>query len=115
MKLPNGVYDVLKYLALIGLPAFGSFWMVVGGIWNIGHTDEVVKTIVAVATLLGALLVLNQVRWNNSDAKYDGVIDPVTANTQTSDTALNLKVDEYDAANQKDLVLKVKQQDPPIY
>lgn len=69
---PNKVYDFLKYLSVIALPAFASFWMVVGALWNVGHTDEVVKTIVAFATLLGALLVISQVQYNKLVNKDDG-------------------------------------------
>lgn len=114
MKINNKVYDVLKYLAVVGLPALATFVFTLGPIWEMSHVDQVAKTIVAVNTLLGALILVNQVRYNNSEAKYDGFIDPVTANSQTSTTALALKGDEYDVMNQKDVLLRVKQHDPII-
>lgn len=73
--LSNKLYDVLKYIALIGLPALATFWTIVGAIWGAPHVDEVVKTIVALGTLLGALLILNTQQYNNSDRQYDGVVD----------------------------------------
>lgn len=106
MKINSKLYDILKYLALIGLPAFGSFWMVVGVIWGLAYTDEIVKTVVACATLLGALLVLNQVRYNSSDAKYDGHIIPLAADLQTSDKALTLNENPQDV-RKSELLLKV--------
>lgn len=114
MKINNKVYDFLKYLAVVGLPALATFVFTVGPIWDFSHVDQIAKTIVAINTLLGALILLNQVKYNNSDERFDGVIDPVAANTQTSTQALHLKVDEYDAMNEKALVLRVKQHDPVI-
>lgn len=76
MKLPNGVYDVLKYVAQVGLPALATMVMSLGAVWGWDLTDQVVKSIVAVNVGLGALLVLNQVGYNRSDAKYDAVLDP---------------------------------------
>lgn len=114
MKINDKLYNVLKYLALIGLPAFASFWMVVGAIWQVGYTDEVVKTIVAFGTLLGALLVINQVKYNSSDDKYDGTIDPFYANAAVSNTVLhipladeNTEIDD-DSFPKKDVLLKVQ-------
>lgn len=114
MHLPGKLYDVLKYVTIIGFPALAAFYGSLGDIWGLPKTTEVVGTILTLQVLLGALLVLNQVGWRNSDARYDGVIDPMSANAQTSSTALTLSTDEYDAANQKEVVLKVKQAPPLI-
>lgn len=56
MKFKNGTYDVLKYVALIALPATQVFWLTIGKIWNISYTVEIGATIGAVALLLGTLL-----------------------------------------------------------
>lgn len=56
MKLDNRTYDILKYVALIALPAIQVFWLTIGKIWNIGYTVEIGATIGAVALLLGTLL-----------------------------------------------------------
>lgn len=56
MKLSNGTYDKLKYIALIALPALQVFWLTIGKIWNISYTVEIGATIGAVALLLGTLL-----------------------------------------------------------
>lgn len=56
MKISSKVYDVLKYIALIGLPALCFFLSTIGEIWNFGWMPKVVATISAVATLIGALL-----------------------------------------------------------
>ena len=56
MKLDNRTYDILKYVALIALPAIQVFWLTIGKIWNLDYTVEIGATIGAVALLLGTLL-----------------------------------------------------------
>ena len=56
MKFSNKTYDVLKYIALIALPAIQVFWLTIGKIWDISYTVEIGATIGAVALLLGTLL-----------------------------------------------------------
>ncbi len=56
MIFSNRTYDILKYVALIALPAIQVFWLTIGKIWNISYTVEIGATIGAVALLLGTLL-----------------------------------------------------------
>lgn len=56
MKFNNKTYDILKYIALIALPAIQVFWLTIGKIWNLEYTVEIGATIGAVALLLGTLL-----------------------------------------------------------
>ena len=56
MKLNNRTYDILKYVALIALPALQVFWLTIGKIWDLSYTVEIGATIGAVALLLGTLL-----------------------------------------------------------
>lgn len=54
--LSNRLYDILKYIALIALPAIQVFWLTIGKIWDLQYTVEIGATIGAVALLLGTLL-----------------------------------------------------------
>ena len=56
MKLSNKVYDILKAIALIWLPAIGTLYFALAGIWNLPYPEEIVGTITAVDTFLGAVL-----------------------------------------------------------
>lgn len=56
MRLNNKTYDILKYVALIALPAIQVFWLTIGKIWDLQYTVEIGATIGAVALLLGTLL-----------------------------------------------------------
>lgn len=64
MKLSNNAYDVLKWIALIFLPALAVFYGAVGPVWNWFEPDKVVYTIVAVDTFLGALLGVSTAQYN---------------------------------------------------
>lgn len=56
MKLSNKTYDILKWIAQILLPAVGTLYFALSKIWGLPFATEVVGTIAAVDTFLGALL-----------------------------------------------------------
>ena len=66
MKLPNNVYDVLKWVALIFLPAFAVFYGAVGPVWGWFEPEKVVFTITAVETFLGALIGVSTIAHNKA-------------------------------------------------
>ena len=55
-KLKDSVYDVLKWIALICLPAFGVAYSALAGVWGWPYADEIARTVNAICVLLGALL-----------------------------------------------------------
>lgn len=56
MKLKNGVYDKLKWIAQILLPALGTLYFALARIWNFPYPEEIVGTITAIDAFLGVLL-----------------------------------------------------------
>ena len=56
MKLNNKLYDILKWIALIGVPAAATFYAALAGVWGWPRADEVARTANAACALLGALL-----------------------------------------------------------
>lgn len=56
MKLSNKVYDALKWIALYLLPALGTLYFALSGIWGLPYGEQVVGTITAADTFLGVLL-----------------------------------------------------------
>ncbi len=67
--LPGRVYDVLKWLALIALPAVAWLVGVVGPQWGLPHCGELVTTINAIGVFVGALIGVSQLA---GDARTDG-------------------------------------------
>ena len=49
MKLSNQVYDVLKFLCTILLPACGTLYFALARIWNLPLAEEIVGTLSAIA------------------------------------------------------------------
>lgn len=77
MKFTNKVYDFLKNLALLYLPAAGSLFYGLAQIWHWHHVDEVTGSVSLVIVFLGAILKMSAKSWNQTD-KYDGTIDVQT-------------------------------------
>lgn len=59
----NKVYDILKWVAIIVLPALSTLVASVGPLWGLSMTDEVAQTITAVGTFLGAILMVSSVQY----------------------------------------------------
>lgn len=55
-KLPNSIYDILKWAGLIACPALATFYGVVAPLWGWPAPEAVVTTINAVGVLIGALI-----------------------------------------------------------
>ena len=64
MKLCNKTYDVLKWIAQLALPAAGTLYAALAGIWGFPYTEQVMGTILAVDTFLGALLGISSANYN---------------------------------------------------
>ena len=64
MTLSNSTYDILKYIALIVLPATATLYAVIGKIWGLPYVTEIPATIMAVDTFLGALLKISTDNYN---------------------------------------------------
>ena len=56
MKMDDKVYNILKYIAQIALPALGAFYFALSQIWGLPYGEQIVGTIAALDTLLGVLL-----------------------------------------------------------
>lgn len=67
MKMSNKVYDVLKFIAQIVLPAIGTLYFALAGIWNLPYGEQIVGTITAIDTFLGALLGLSSMNYKEEE------------------------------------------------
>ena len=56
MILKDKTYNVLKWVALICLPAIATLIKVVFPVWGIPYADAIVTTINAVALFIGAII-----------------------------------------------------------
>ena len=60
----NKTYDILKYIAQIVLPAIGTLYFALAGIWGFPYGEEIVGTITAVDTFLGVILGISSANYN---------------------------------------------------
>lgn len=66
MKMSNKVYDVLKFIAQILLPAIGTLYFALAQIWNFPYAEQIVGTITAVDAFLGAMLGISTMQYKKS-------------------------------------------------
>ena len=66
MKMSNEIYDILKWIALILLPALGTLYFAIAGIWGLPYGEQIVGTITAIDAFFGAILQIS------TDAYYKG-------------------------------------------
>jgi hypothetical protein len=67
MKLSNELYNALKWLALIGLPAIATLYFALAAIWGLPYADKVDGSIIAVDTALGAMLRISSAQFSKSN------------------------------------------------
>ena len=68
MKMTNKMYDILKLIAQYFLPAVGTLYFALAGIWGLPYGEQVVGTITAVDTFLGVLLGISSAQYNKASS-----------------------------------------------
>ena len=63
MKMKNEVYDVLKWVAMLMLPALATLVATVGSIWGLPYADQISQTIVAVNAALAMILGISTINY----------------------------------------------------
>ena len=60
------MYDILKWIAQYFLPAIGTLYFALAGIWGLPYGEQIVGTITAVDTFLGVLLGISSAQYNKA-------------------------------------------------
>lgn len=68
MKMSNKVYDVLKWIAMVVLPAIATLYAALSGIWGFPYGEQIVGTLVAVETFIGAVLQISNAQYKKTNA-----------------------------------------------
>lgn len=66
MVLPDKVYNILKWIAILVLPAIATFIISIFGIWNIPYGEAISGTIMAVDTLIGAIIGISNANYKKN-------------------------------------------------
>lgn len=109
--LSDKLYGPLKFVAQIALPAVGTLYFALAGIWNLPVPEKVLGTITAVDTFLGVLLGLSSTAYAKSTKnilppQYSGALN-VTETPDKLVYSLELNHPPEELKNQKEVLLKV--------
>ena len=64
--MSNKVYDVLKWIVMLVLPALSTLYSVLSGIWGLPYGDAIPNTITAIDAFLGAVLMISSANYNKT-------------------------------------------------
>ena len=62
--MSNKVYNLLKWIAMLFLPALGTLYFALAGIWGLPYGEQIVGTITAIDTFLGVVLGISTAQYN---------------------------------------------------
>lgn len=77
MLMPNKLYDILKWLCLIGIPTITTFYVTLDSIFMWGYGDTVAKVSVAVCTLIGGLIGISSAQYYKANGSIEMPDDEV--------------------------------------
>ena len=66
MKLNNKVYDIMKWVVMIALPAVATLYAALAHVWGWPRPDDVVLTLNAVTAFAGAILGISTAQYNKT-------------------------------------------------
>lgn len=100
------LYDALKYIAQIVLPAVATLYFALSQVWGFPYGPEVVGTIAAIDTFLGVLLGISSASYHASDARFDGAVN-ITETEDKKLFSLDIPGDPYELEKKDTILLKV--------
>lgn len=110
MKLSNQVYDKLKFLVQVVLPAVATLYFALAGIWGLPNAEQVIGTIAAITTFLGVVLGISTSNYNRDQTgSYDGNF-VVTEDEDGMSFLLQLEREPDDLADKSQVLLRVVRQ-----
>lgn len=67
--MSNKTYDVLKWISMVVLPAIGTLYFALAGIWGFPYAEQVCGTITASVTFLGVVLGISSSQYKKTHAE----------------------------------------------
>lgn len=71
MKLPDKVYDVLKWVTLLLLPAAAVLYQKLAAEWGLPYGEQIYKTVLEVHIFLGSILGISTLTYNKDKDKTE--------------------------------------------
>lgn len=105
LVMSSKVYDFLKKLAQIWLPALGTLYFALAALWGLPAADKVTGTVMAVDAFLGVLLKFSKDQYVASGAAFDGHVTVIPTDDGNTNVRLNLAPS--DLVDKSQITLKV--------
>lgn len=70
--MSNKLYDVLKWIAQLFLPAVATLYFALANVWALPYAEQIVGTITAVDAFLGVILGISSVSYTKKDETGNG-------------------------------------------
>lgn len=97
--MTNRTYDILKWVAQIVLPALGTLYFALSGIWGFPYGEQIVGTITAIDAFLGTILRISS---NN----YEGDGELIVDTSDPMKDIYSIAIDDYpETLAKKDVVI----------
>lgn len=65
-SMSDKTYDTLKWIAQILIPALGTLYFALAGIWSFPYGEQIVGTLTAIDTFLGVILGISSANYNKA-------------------------------------------------
>lgn len=75
MKLSDKAYDILKWVALVAIPATEGFWLTVGKVWGFPYLAEIGTTISALGLFIATLIGVSAMNIKKEKENNNGTAD----------------------------------------
>lgn len=103
MKLNDELYNFLKWMAQIVLPAMGTLYFGLSSIWGLPYGEQVVGTITVLDAFLGAILGVSTAKYTGDGTLH---IDTTRSDKDSYNLAFDTPLDKL--PEKKSVVLKVQ-------
>jgi Putative phage holin Dp-1 len=102
------LYNVLKAVAQIWLPALGTLMFTIGDLWNLTWDAQAVGTIMAVDAFLGVGLGISTAAYKKNGKNFDGFLTVDTSNPRKDIYSIDMMAPLGTLAKRNDVTLKVR-------
>ena len=72
--MTDRMYNLFRWVSQYFLPAVGTLYFTLAGIWSLPYGEQVVGTITAIALFVGVLIGISSKQYQKSGAWNDGVM-----------------------------------------
>lgn len=68
MIMSNKVYDILKGIVMVVIPALATLYLTLASIWGWSNAEQIVATLTAINTFLGVVLGISSNKYKKSQS-----------------------------------------------